>query len=84
MRRTATIPASRAKITDSIRNWLIRDPLEAPATFFTPTSLARLADRAVLRFMKLIACNQQDDQSHDRKNINILDIAVWFNLTIQV
>ena len=58
--RTRTIsrmdvsPTRKVKITDSVRNWLIRNRLDAPATFLTPTSLARLAERAVIRFMKLI------------------------------
>jgi len=39
--------------TDSSRNCRIRCPLVLPATLRIPTSLARFALRAVLRFIKL-------------------------------
>src|SRR5664279_3766466 len=38
--------------TDSVRNWAMRFDLKDPATFLIPTSFARLAERAVDRFMK--------------------------------
>jgi len=38
-------------ITDSDKNWIIRLPLLDPTTFLNPTSFARLAERAVARFM---------------------------------
>ena len=40
--------------TDSARNWRINCGRKAPMTFLKPTSLARLADLAVVMFIKLI------------------------------
>src|SRR6478735_12759422 len=38
--------------TDSVRNCVMRSTRDEPATFLIPTSFARLAERAVDRFMK--------------------------------
>ena len=40
-------------IIDSVRNCAIRLFLKEPNTFLTPTSFARLDERAVERFIKL-------------------------------
>src|SRR6185312_12684702 len=50
---TATKAAIKVTKTDSARNWMIRYLRGEPSTLRTPTSRARLADRAVERFMKL-------------------------------
>src|ERR1700722_14850753 len=47
-----TAPASVTSI-DSVKNWAIRYLRGDPRTLRTPTSRARLAERAVERFMKL-------------------------------
>src|ERR1700743_474734 len=51
---TARMAPASVTITDSVRNWAMRYLRGEPSTFLTPTSLARLAERAVDRFMKLI------------------------------
>ena len=38
--------------TDSVKNCIIRCDRNEPATFLMPTSFARLAERAVERFIK--------------------------------
>ena len=38
--------------TDSVKNCVIRCERNEPATFLIPTSFARLAERAVERFIK--------------------------------
>src|SRR5882672_6579545 len=38
--------------TDSVKNWVMRLERSEPATFRMPTSFARLAERAVDRFIK--------------------------------
>ena len=48
------IRAKKAIKIASPINWLIRMPFTAPITLRTPTSLARLTDRAVAKFMKLM------------------------------
>ena len=50
----ANINATRLKMTDSLRNWPINLCLKAPNVFLTPTSWARVAERAVDKFIKLI------------------------------
>src|SRR5665213_4423541 len=44
---------------DSVRNCLMRLLLDEPTTFLTPTSFARLAERAVERFKKFIQANSK-------------------------
>ncbi len=39
---------------DSVRNCIISSLRSVPNTFLIPTSFARLAERAVVRFIKLI------------------------------
>src|SRR4051812_20538421 len=51
---TAITVAVSVTITDSARNWAIKYLLLEPNTLRTPTSRARLAERAVERFMKLM------------------------------
>src|SRR4030095_16253954 len=56
--RYAMMMASTSEKTaisvDSVRNWNMRNFLSVPSTLRIPTSLARLAERAVVRFMKLM------------------------------
>ncbi|MNL62949.1 hypothetical protein D3C87_1870250 [compost metagenome] len=44
----------RQSNTDSLTNCLASNPLAAPTTLRIPTSLARSAERAVVRFTKLM------------------------------
>src|ERR1700722_975070 len=53
-RNKARVAPAIVTMTDSVRNWATRYFRGDPSTFLMPTSLARLADRAVDRFMKLI------------------------------
>src|SRR5258708_19388191 len=50
----ARIKEQRLKSRDSVRNCLTRLPRPEPITFRSPTSLARLADLAVQRLIKLM------------------------------
>ena len=54
---TAVTVAANVTINDSARNWAIKCFRDEPNTLRTPTSRARLADRAVDRFMKLMQAN---------------------------
>ena len=51
---TAIIIAKMLRKTDSVRNWVISRDREEPTTFRRPTSRARVVERAVARFIKLI------------------------------
>ena len=50
----AKTSAVNAKVTDSVKNCRIKLLLRAPTTLRMPTSRARLAERAVARFIKLM------------------------------
>src|SRR5580658_3779855 len=51
--KTAINAATAVTNIDSVRNWATRYLRGEPSTLRTPTSRARLADRAVERFIKL-------------------------------
>jgi hypothetical protein len=69
---SCTIPTATTKLTrvskkDSLRNWPISCRRVAPMTLRTPTSLARLWDRAVARFMKLMQASRMMNRARAEK-----------------
>ncbi len=50
--KIASISEKKLSKTDSVKNCVIRCERNEPATFLIPTSFARLAERAVERFIK--------------------------------
>src|SRR5450755_3991615 len=51
--KTASSNDRKLNKTDSVKNCVIKCDRSEPATFLIPTSFARLAERAVERFIKL-------------------------------
>ena len=52
--KTLSTKAIKAITSDSPKNCLIKEPLPAPNTFLTPTSVDLLEERAVDKFIKLM------------------------------
>ncbi len=61
----------KARTEDSIRNCRIRIFFSEPAILRILTSLARSAERAVVRLIKLTHDKHKDNNSKCRKKINI-------------
>ncbi len=61
-----------------IKNWRIKSPLKDPATFRTPISLARLADLAVNKLIKLMQANSKINNAIAPNNFTILKSLCWW------
>ena len=82
---TEIIAETSVTSTDSVKKTVQPKYLRAePNTFRTPTSFARFDERAVDRFMKLTQAISSIKYRHQRKNIDILDITLFFQRILRL